>query len=136
MSKLLLQIKDRQGYYADQIEDRDCMTVGELKRILEDYDDDTPIIAQGITCPGGADFGPLVDTEDFVPEQCTIRVYLQNVNEPNDQIDLFDDIMVDENATSEEVDKIVNEAVMNAPYDEETDKLLNDDTYRVEWEEA
>ena len=119
MSKLILQIKDRQGYSVNQIEDRDCMTVGELRRILEDYDEDTPIIAQGISCPGGADFGPL-----------------QNVNEPNDQIDLFDDIMVDETATSEEVENIVNEAVMNAPYDEETDKLLNDDTYRVEWEEA
>ena len=136
MSKLILQIKDRQGYSVNQIEDRDCMTVGELRRILEDYDEDTPIIAQGIACPGGADFGPLVDTEDYVPEQCPIRVYLQNVNEPSDQIDLFDDIMVDETATSEEVENIVNEAVMNAPYDEETDKLLNDDNYRVEWEEA
>ncbi len=136
MSKLLLQIKDRQGYYADQIEDRDCMTVGELKRILEDYDDDTPIIAQGITCPGGADFGPLVDTEDYVPEKCPIRVYLQNINEPNDRIDLFDDIMVDEDATDEEIENIVDEALNDANYDEETDKLLNDENYRVEWEDA
>ena len=136
MSKLILQIKDRQGYSVNQISDRDCMTVGELKRILEDYDEDTPIIAQGVSCPGGADFGPLVDTEDYVPEQCPIRVYLQNVNEPNDQITLLDDIMVEEDATDEEVENIVNEAVMSAPYDEETDKLLNDDNYRVEWEDA
>lgn len=133
MSKLILQTKDRQGYSVNQIEDRDCMTVGELKRILEDYENDTPIIVQGITCSGGADFGPLVDTEDYTPEQVPIRVYLQNVNEPNDQIDLLDDIMVNEDATDEEIDEIANEAVMDAICDEETDKLLNDENYRVEW---
>lgn len=134
MSKLILQTKDRQGYDVKQIEDRDCMTVGELRRILEDYDEDTPIIVQGITCPGGADFGPLVNTEDYTPKQCFISVFLQN-NETGEKVYILDDISVPEDAEMGEVEEIVDDEIRNANIDDETQAMIDDDeTWFIDWE--
>ena len=42
MTKMILTIEAaREGYSPDQI--RDTMTVEDLRRLLEDYEDDTPI---------------------------------------------------------------------------------------------
>lgn len=62
-----------------------------------------------------------------------IRIFLKSDWE---EITLFDDVIVNTDATDEEIDEIVNEEVMNAQgIDDETFDLLQDhENWSVEWE--
>ncbi len=62
-----------------------------------------------------------------------IRIFLKSDWE---EITLFDDVIVNADATDEEIDEIVNEEVMNAQgIDDETFDLLQDhENWSVEWE--
>lgn len=62
-----------------------------------------------------------------------IRIFLKSDWE---EITLFDDVIVNADATDEEIEKIVNEEVMNAQgIDDETFDLLQDhENWSVEWE--
>ena len=62
-----------------------------------------------------------------------IRIFLKSDWE---EITLFDDVIVNTDATDEEIDEIVNEEVMNAQgIDDEIFDLLQDhENWSVEWE--
>lgn len=102
-TKLILNIEGNLGYSADQVGKHYCMTVGELKRILEDYDNETPIITNNENNQYGAAWGELKSTDEYKEESenCCVNVYVNG--------DLVETIRVDENDTDEDIDKIVRE---------------------------
>ncbi len=135
MKKLILNINANRGYNASQIEARHTLTVGELKSILEGYDDDTPIITKNLDNALGANFGEVRDCDDWEPEMFSVRVYLKN-KETGEEIDLSDSETVYECETEEEWDKQIDEIVQGLIQDEAGQKLLEDtEHWSVETEE-
>lgn len=65
--KIALRIRANEGYSASQVKG---ITVGELRRWLEDYDDDTEIVTHDLNSRYGAAWGkiaqyqPLEDADD------------------------------------------------------------------------
>lgn len=55
-------IRSNEGYKADQVKERyNLMTVGDLKRFLEDYDDETEIVTYDLNNGHGASWGLICD---------------------------------------------------------------------------
>ena len=58
MKALILKIRSNEGYAPDQVTERHCaMTVGDLRRLLEDYDDDLQIVTDDENNSRGANYG-------------------------------------------------------------------------------
>lgn len=56
--KIKLEIRSNEGYNASQVtERRHTMTVGELRKQLEDYDDDAEIVTYDLNNERGASWG-------------------------------------------------------------------------------
>ena len=60
--KFVLNIRANEGYNADQVES--FTTVGDLKSLLEGYDDDVEVITHNLNNQYGANYGVVVDTEE------------------------------------------------------------------------
>lgn len=59
--KIILKIKANEGYNADQVAERNSlMTVGELKDLLEGFDDSDEIVIQDLNNDYGASFGSII----------------------------------------------------------------------------
>ena len=58
------EIYPTEAYSAKDIDGR-LMTVGELRAVLEDYEDDTQIVTVDLSNYRGAKWGRLVDVEDL-----------------------------------------------------------------------
>ena len=56
---LTLDIRANEGYCAADAA-RHTITVGELRAMLEDYDDDVRIVSRDLNNPRGADYGAIV----------------------------------------------------------------------------
>jgi hypothetical protein len=59
MNKLILNIKSNEGYSEEDI--KYAMTVGELKDILENWDDDIEIVTCDINNRYGASYGKIIN---------------------------------------------------------------------------
>lgn len=56
--KVKIEIRSNEGYNASQVtECHNTMTVGDLRRQLEDYDDDAEIVTYDLNNQGGASWG-------------------------------------------------------------------------------
>ena len=67
-TKLVLEIKANEGYNINQVSGR--ITVGDLKRYLEDVDDDMEIVTKDLNNSYGADWGVVCDYyEEDVSEE-------------------------------------------------------------------
>ena len=58
--KIILKIRGNEGYNADQV---NSMTVGELRDLLEGYDDDMEIVTENTDNRYGANFGEIITVE-------------------------------------------------------------------------
>jgi len=58
-TKLVLEINANEGYSINQVSGR--ITVGDLKRYLEDVDDDVEIVTKDLNNSYGADWGVVCD---------------------------------------------------------------------------
>ncbi len=58
-TKLVLTIRANEGYSIDQVRGR--VTVGDLKRYLEDVEDDVEIVTHDLNNGYGADWGVVCD---------------------------------------------------------------------------
>lgn len=58
--KIILRIRGNMGYSADQV---NSITVGELKDLLEGYDDDMEIVTKNTNNKYGANFGEIINLE-------------------------------------------------------------------------
>lgn len=57
-TKVKIEIRSNEGYTASQVTERHhTMTVGELRKQLEDYDDDTEIVTYDLNNERGASWG-------------------------------------------------------------------------------
>ena len=57
-AKIKIEIRSNEGYTAEQVTERhSTMTVGELRRQLEDYDDDAEIVTFDLNNERGASWG-------------------------------------------------------------------------------
>lgn len=57
-TKVKIEIRSNEGYAADQVTERhNTMTVGDLRRQLEDYDDDAEIVTYDLNNERGASWG-------------------------------------------------------------------------------
>ena len=57
-TKVKIEIRSNEGYAADQVTERHhTMTVGDLRRQLEDYDDDAEIVTYDLNNERGASWG-------------------------------------------------------------------------------
>lgn len=61
MKKIQLEIYGAQGYGAEQVS---SITVGELKAMLEGYDDDIEIVTHDETNRYGASYGKIIEIVD------------------------------------------------------------------------
>ena len=61
---MILNIKANEGYEPEQVENARCITVGELKEWLEQFDDDEKIITKDLNNKYGADYGIICDCEN------------------------------------------------------------------------
>lgn len=58
MPKIKFNIRSNEGYSANQVSERhNTITVGELREMLEDYDDDTEIVTYDLNNERGASWG-------------------------------------------------------------------------------
>ena len=57
-NKLIITISSREGYAEDQVSGG--LTVGELKDLIEGYDDDYEIVTEDISNQHGAKFGKIL----------------------------------------------------------------------------
>ena len=62
MKKIQLEIYGANGYSAEQVR---SITVGELKAMLEDYDDDIEIVTHDETNRYGASYGTIIEIADI-----------------------------------------------------------------------
>ncbi len=58
--KIILRIRGNMGYGADQV---NSITVGELRNLLEGYDDDMEIVTENTSNRYGANFGEIITVE-------------------------------------------------------------------------
>lgn len=57
-AKIKIEIRSNEGYTAEQVTERhNTMTVGELRKQLEDYEDDTEIVTFDLNNERGASWG-------------------------------------------------------------------------------
>ena len=59
--KLLLKVRGSQGYAVDQVK---TMTVGDLKELIEHFEDEDEIVLYDTCNAYGARFGSIVDIEE------------------------------------------------------------------------
>lgn len=64
-TKLVLEINANEGYSIDQVRGR--ITVGDLKRYLEDVDDDVEIVTKDLNNSYGANWGVV---REFYEDDC------------------------------------------------------------------
>ena len=61
-----LSIRSNEGYSAEgAVEHTKTMTVGQLREMLTEYGDDTPIVTYDIFNYRGASWGVIVDVEEY-----------------------------------------------------------------------
>lgn len=66
MKKIQLEINGATGYGAEQV---NSITVGELKEMLEYYDDDVEIVTHDVTNRYGASYGKIIEITDVEEDE-------------------------------------------------------------------
>lgn len=125
--KLILNIEGNKGYAADQVGNRYCFTVGDLRRILDDYDDDTPIITQDENNRYGASWGEVNSTDDWEPESWYADIVIKD-KATGETVKTIEDVEVYECDSPKEEEDLMRELGVEEEY-------FNKDTYVIDWEE-
>lgn len=67
-TKVKIEIRSNEGYNASQVTERhNTMTVGDLRRQLEDYDDDAELVTYDLNNERGASWG-LISAGQWIEE--------------------------------------------------------------------
>ncbi len=66
MKKIQLEINGAQGYGAEQVR---SITVGELRAMLEDYEDNIEIVTHDYTNRYGASYGTIIEIADVEKDE-------------------------------------------------------------------
>lgn len=125
--KLILNIEANKGYSADQVGDRHCFTVGDLRRILDDYDDETPIITQDENNRYGASWGEVNSTDEWEPESWYADIVIKD-KATGETVKTIEDVEVYECGSTEEEEDLMRELGVE-------EEFFDKDTYDIDWEE-
>lgn len=125
MNKVIINIEANRGYAVDQVKGR--MTVGELKRLLEDFDDEAEIVTKDLNNEYGANWGIALDVEEYEPDYYYV------------------DIVVYDKAAKEEIKEYSYKRVYDCEDEEEAielmkkfdinEKYFDTDKYELIWKE-